>query len=74
MEKIRVKIVEYYQELSLKIGIRSKILTIFLGLFLVIMAMPLIFSIKGCESLGFDENTGVIGDTIGGITSHLLIF
>lgn len=74
MEKIRVKIVEFYQELILKIGIRSKILTIFLGLFLGIMAMPLIFSIKGCESLGFDENTGVIGDTIGGITSPFINF
>ncbi|WP_255078301.1 hypothetical protein [Lacihabitans sp. CCS-44] len=36
--------------------------------------MPIIFSIRGCESLAFDANTGVIGDTIGGITAPFINF
>ena len=74
MKKIKARIIEFYKGLSIKIGISSKILTIFLALFLAIMLMPLIFSIKGCESLAFDESTGVIGDTIGGVTAPFINF
>ena len=74
MKKIFLKIYRQLVSKSILIGMRPKNFLWFLRIFIFIMFLPLIFSIKGCESLVFDQNTGVIGDTIGGITAPFINF